>query len=270
MKDINLEEALALLETCPVALLITGAGGEVRGFNRAFALLIDESGVTTLDHVQYDSSLAPLLGRERAVNWIMPDGDVRWFKVETVTLGDTAAISARFYHDITEKLRIRRERDALAAELRELSLRDERLPSLFSQHGILVSLEPLVARSRRYNCPLSVVAMGLNIRNADQPTLAAVATLLKDQTRWADLIGCNNRHDFILVLQESTQDSALLLVNKLGNQLSVRNTALPEPVRASYGITQCQKNDNAASLLERAESALVEARNNRSGTAIAI
>ncbi|MGB5305684.1 MAG: diguanylate cyclase [Gammaproteobacteria bacterium] len=270
MKDINLDEALALLEASPVALLITGAGGEVRGFNRAFALLLDEKGSVSLDHVQHDSSLAPLLGPERAVNWIMPDGDARWLKVERIALGDTTGMSAHFYHDITEKLRIRRERDALAAELRELSLRDERLPSLFSQHGILVSLEPLVARSRRYNCPLSVVVMGINTRNTGQPIRAAVAAVLKNQTRWADLIGCNNQHDFILVLQESTQDSALQLINKLSSQLAVTNTGLPEPVRASYGITQCQKNDNAASLLERAESALVEARSNDSGTAIAI
>jgi len=270
MKDINLDEALALLEVCPVALLITDAGGEVRGFNRAFAFLVDESGITTLDHVQHDSSLITLLGQERAINWIMPDGDARWLKVETVTLDHTAGISARYYHDITEKFRIRRERDALAAELRELSLRDERLPSLFSQHGILVSLEPLVARSRRYNCPLSVVAMGINTRNTGQPNLAAIAAVLKNQTRWADLVGCNNRHDFILVLQESTQDSALQLINKLSRQLSVTNAGLPAPVLASYGITQCQKNDDATSLLERAESALVEARNNQSGTAIAI
>ncbi len=195
-------------------------------------LLVDETGIVSLDHVQHDSSLAPLLGLERAVNWIMPDGDVRWLKVESVVLDNSSGISARFYHDITEKLRIRKERDALAAELRELSLRDERLPSLFSQHGILVSLEPLVARSRRYNCPLSVVAMGIESRNTAQPMLAAVAAVLKNQTRWADLVGCNNRHDFILVLQESTQDSALQLIDKLSSQLSITNS---EPAGTGTG-----------------------------------
>ncbi len=108
MKDINLNEALALLEVSPMALLITGADGEVRGFNRAFALLIDENGIAALDHIQHDSSLAPLLGPERAVNWIMPDGDVRWLKVESIVLDDTTGISVRFYHDITEKLRIQK------------------------------------------------------------------------------------------------------------------------------------------------------------------
>jgi len=48
------------------------------------------------------------------------------------------------------------------------------------------------------------------------------------------------------------------------------NEAAETPVTACYGVTQCQKNDDAASMLERAESALTEARRNDSGTSIAI
>ena len=83
-------------------------------------------------------------------------------------------------------------------------------------------------------------------------------------------MGCNASHDFILVLQETTQDSALILVDKLAAQIDRVNATAATPVSACYGVTQCQKNDDAVSMLERAESALTEARRNDSGTSIAI
>ena len=97
-----------------------------------------------------------------------------------------------------------------------------------------------------------------------------VSYLLKDQTRWADLVGCNHDGEFILILQETTQDSALLLVEKLTAHLKRISEDRGTPIGASYGITQCQKNDDAELILERAEGALAEARNNQSGTAIAV
>jgi GGDEF domain-containing protein len=83
-------------------------------------------------------------------------------------------------------------------------------------------------------------------------------------------VGCNTRHDFILVLQESTRDAALRLVDKLAAEITRMNEAAETPIVACYGVTECQKNDDATAMLERAESALTEARRNDSGTAIAI
>ena len=100
--------------------------------------------------------------------------------------------------------------------------------------------------------------------------LHKLSFLLKDQTRWADLVGCNSARDFILVLQETTRDSALQLVEKLSARLATMSEAAAEPILASYGIAQCEKNDDAASLLERAESALAEARTSESRTSIAM
>ncbi len=42
---------------------------------------------------------------------------------------------------------------------------------------------------------------------------------MKDQTRWADLVGCNDGHDFLLILQDTTRESALRLVEKLSVHL---------------------------------------------------
>ncbi|MEN8107784.1 MAG: GGDEF domain-containing protein [Pseudomonadota bacterium] len=262
LDKLTLDEATALLDASPVATLLTTADGSINGFNTAFAGLLGETADTLTNDL-----LAPLLGQGTVVNWIMPDGDERWLAVECVSLGEC---TARFYTDVTEKLRLKKERDNCSEELRDQSLHDEKLTSILNRRGILVSLEPLVARSRRYNSPLSVVAMGLETGSPHDKALMQVSYLLKDQTRWADLVGCNSDGDFILILQETTQDSALLLVEKLTTHLQRMSEDRDAPVSASYGVTHCQKNDDAETILNRAEAALTEARSNQSGTAIAV
>jgi diguanylate cyclase (GGDEF)-like protein len=273
LNKLTLEEAHILLDTCPLGILLIDNAGQLRGFNAAFAALVGDAALDMTDStadLRNNGLLAPLLGQGTLVNWIMPDGDARWLAVNTISLDDDTSSTARFYQDVTEKLRHKQERDALTDQLREQSLKDAELTSLLSRHGIMVSLEPLVARSRRYNSPLTIVVMGLDNAEIQQRTLVKVSYLLKDQTRWADLVGCTEGHDFILILQETTQDSALQLVNKLSTHLGRISDDQETGVSACYGMTHCQKNDNAESLLERAESALVEARHNDSGIAIAV
>jgi GGDEF domain-containing protein len=273
LNKLTLDEARTLLDACPLGVLLIDDAGQLHGFNAAFAELVGDAALHRTDSttdLRSDALLAPLLGQGTLINWIMPDGDSCWLAVKSVPLDDSAGGMARFYQDVTEKLHHKQERDALTEQLREQSLKDAELTSLLSRHGALVSLEPLVARSRRYNNPLSIVVMGLNNAGTRQRTLMKVSYLLKDQTRWADLVGCTQDHDFILILQETTQDSALLLVNKLSEHLGHIDGDQAGGMSACYGVTQCQKNDNAQSLLERAESALGEAKNNDSGIAIAV
>ncbi len=273
LNKLTLEEAQTLLDACPLGVLLIDNAGHLCGFNAAFAELVGDSvrDMTMPEtDLRNDGLLAPLQGQGTLVNWIMPDGDVRWLAVNTVPLDDNTGGTARFYQDVTEKLRHKQERDALNDKLREQSLKDVDLTSLLSRRGVMVSLEPLVARSRRYNSPLSIVFMGMDNKETNQRTLMKISYLLKDQTRWADLVGCTDAHDFILILQETTQDSALQLINKLREHLGRISGDQEARLSACYGVTHCQKNDNAQSLLERAESALTEARGNDSGIAIAV
>ena len=61
------------------------------------------------------------------ISWIMPDGDTRWLAVEAFGIDGEPGSSAHFYTDVTEKLRLRQERDALASELQSQSLYDASL-----------------------------------------------------------------------------------------------------------------------------------------------
>ncbi len=268
MKDISPNEALQLLDISPQPVLLLENTGAIRTFNQAFRTLVSDDAAGTGDISMDAALLAPLLGTSTVVNWVMPSGDERWLAIEVIEL---PGIQARFYTDITEKLRLRHERDALKKELGEQTLYDLRNSSLLSRRGILISLAPLVARARRYNSPLSIITLSINTtedRTAD--ALSDMTALLRDQTRWADLLGRHTNDTFILVLQETTRDAALLLVEKLAAGVERMNTNEAQPLSACYGITECQKNDNAESILERAEQALVEAGSNETGRAIAL
>jgi len=270
MYDTSLETAHALLDNCPVALLLIAENGDIHGFNPAFRALVGDDTDILQVGAQPDSLIMPLLGPDSLLNWVMPDGDERWLTVDTAAIEDAPGITARFFTDITEKLRLKKECDALRVALDEQAIHDEQFTRLLSRQGIHVSLEPMVSRSRRYNTPLSIITLGVNSAGNRNEMLRKIVQLLSDQTRWADLLGCNASHNFILVLQETTQDSALVLLDKLAAKIARMNETAETPVTACYGVTQCQKNDDAASMLERAESALTEARSNDSGTSIAI
>jgi len=270
MKDLKHPAAQSLLQNCPIALLLITDNGKIQGYNRAFAALLGDAASILKDAAQADGLVAPLLGTGTVVNWIMPDGDERWLAVESCPIDHAPGVTARFYQDITDKLRLKKERDVLQDALKKQALYDEQHPSLLSRYGLQVSLEPLVSRCRRYNSPLSLVCVSIDTDQNRDKAVTKTSYLLKDQTRWADLVGCNANHDFILILQESTQDAALQLVDKLAARITQMNQSAESEIRACFGVTQCQRNDDAESMLERAESALSEARQNSSGTAIAV
>jgi diguanylate cyclase (GGDEF)-like protein len=271
LNSLTLEEAATLLDACPVAILLLDSSGSIRACNRAFASLtgvVSDTAAIEPEELRKEGLLEPLLGSGTLVNWIMPDGDERWLAVESRSLTDTDGGTARFYIDVTEKLRLRKERDRLRAELKQLSFKDESLTSLMNRRGLLHSLEPLVARCRRYDSPLSIIAMGVEVQQEQPKLLVRISYLLRDQTRWADLLGCNDDYDFLLILQETKLESALRLVEKLTVQLKQVSASASSPVSAYYGVTHCQHDDDAETLLERAEAALGEARTQRAGTVI--
>jgi hypothetical protein len=145
LNSLTLEEAAVLLDACPLAILLLDASGRIRACNHAFAGLtgvVPGAGVAEPEALREEGLLEPLLGSATLVNWILPDGDERWLAVETRILAGTPAGTVRFYIDVTEKLRLRKERDGLRTELKLLSLKDETLTSLMNRRGLLHALEP--------------------------------------------------------------------------------------------------------------------------------
>ncbi|MCU7799718.1 MAG: diguanylate cyclase [gamma proteobacterium symbiont of Lucinoma myriamae] len=123
--------------------------------------------------------------------------------------------------------------------------------------GMFQTLSSEVSRSRRYNNPLSIVLMTVDYQscsaameqeNIEQLRLM-ISQLLKDQIRWADIVGHLNEFDFVLLLPETVYESAEVLIRKINDRLC--NMTI-DTQHISYGISQWQKGDDVNMFLNRA------------------
>lgn len=175
------------------------------------------------------------------------------------------------YIDITEEDALRNERTQLAKQL-EAHNTVELISGLLNEHGVIKGLEPLVSRSRRYQNPLSVVTM--EVINLDEikstegqvvadRTIVAVSQLLRDQMRWADLVGRLESEQFIFVLPETGQEAAIALANKLADQLNTLQITVDDnrtiQPTACFGIAAWVKGDDVSHLLKRSAEAASKA-----------
>ncbi len=255
LDSITLPDALQLLETCPTPMLILDREGHVSGGNVALLSLLEGS---LQGHAQ---SLADM-PLEGAMQLRTNQGE-RHFRVSHVSLADGG--EARFFEEVTGEL----ERARLARELQAQTLKDP-LTGLLSQRGLMVALEPQVSRSRRYSNPLSVIVLEASGEGDGEALQLAISQVLKDQVRWADLVGIADSREFILALPETSREDALRLAHKLGEQLEDLRDAADRPAQIAYGVTEWGKQDNAAALLKRACQALKQARSSESEQLIAL
>ncbi len=120
--------------------------------------------------------------------------------------------------------------------------------------SVMRVLQSEVSRSRRYSNPLSIVYLRVcpNRPVADINTvMAAAASRLRDDTRWADNIGRYAPDVFLLVLPETRGGHAAAFIDKL------HSVNLSESGHSwETGLAEWEKGDDATFLIERARSAL--------------
>lgn len=196
--------------------------------------------------------------------------DTRWLKCWHLPLRIDNRIAGEiyFYIDITEYRQIRAERDQLAEDLSRQSMRDS-VTGLPNRRGLLAALEPQVSRSRRYGNPLALIR--LQIDDIDQldgrhgastvdRVMLTIGQLLRDRTRWADLIGCFDAGEFLLVMPETTKGIAVQLAEKFcgwigGLKITVKDDSTITVV-ARCGVTEWMRGDDSAKMLRRTLQAL--------------
>ena len=222
-----------LLDTTPDALLVLDAAGRPQAANAALLQLLD-TGLDGLDagHPLLDPGTDSL-------DYQTPQGRRLSFQVSTAALGDGGR--AVWFRDASEQRR-------LQAELEQQSLTD-RVTGLLNRRGLSVALEPQVSRCRRYDSPLSLVLLELR-GEVDGRVRTRVSRVLKDQLRWADMIGCNEDQRFILALPETRQADAEQLIAKLRERLTAEFA--DASVATAFGVAEWARTDNTATLIERA------------------
>ena len=275
MESLSPAQALAIVDNCPFALLILDQQGAVISYNRSFEQLVGQAQaadlrgnkVTTLNN----HPLRVLLKDEKSICWTDNSNVKHHFEVHNFDLPGENSAQARLFIDIDRQVQLEQAHARLDEELKQQVMTDS-VTGLLNQRGMMLALEPQVARSRRYNSTISVLMMEVHGEQPDDRLLQRVAHLLKDQLRWADLIGCNEQHEFILVLPETTPEAALRLADKLRQRLLAlaEQELAGEHINTCYGVTDWRRNDNATSLLKRAGMALSQARSEQGEHAIAL
>lgn len=268
MKDtLALDQALVLLDNTPDPLLLLDADDRVVGGNAALRALLGAAADDLHGRRAADLAGSPLhallAGHDTFAYLGAGDHHAYFTPVDLRLPPGAVAVRARLLRDVSESEHLRVEREHLQAELEAQALHDP-VTGLLNRRGLMVALEPQVSRSRRYNSPLSLLVMDVYGTQAEDGFLLRVSHILKDQLRWADVIGCGDDRTFIMALPETRRDDALVLTTKLNDCLA-REFPDNQSAWAAYGVVEWQKTDNTNTLLRRAQTALDQARVARDG-----
>ncbi len=163
-----------------------------------------------------------------------------------------------YYVDASQKIQIEKQLLQLESTLTHKMSHDS-VTGMLNHHSMFQTLNSEVSRSRRYNNPLSLVLMDINYQSDSdaqekiEQMRLMISQLLKDQMRWADIVGHLEDFDFVLLLPETVYESAETLIKKLNT--SLKNIAMDvKDIR--YGLSQWQKGDDVTMFVERAVSEL--------------
>ncbi len=257
--------AQTILATCPVSCMILDEQGKITYVNHSFEEIfgIDQSSILGADQscVPRDD-LKDLFSNDSEVVIRETSGATRTFKhsQQKIKINITDGFEIHYFLEQADDV-LRSNNAQLHEELSDLRLGDS-VTGLSTERALMMALESQVSRSRRYNNPLSIVRIFIEF---DEKTMASddsckqcqltVSRLLKDQLRWADVIGQLSSREFVIVLPETDESSSNAMAGKLSENL----VRLDGVESALFGITEWKKGDTAVSMLHRVEEGLTQA-----------
>jgi len=153
-------------------------------------------------------------------------------------------------------------------QLEVLSVTD-RLTGLFNRRKLDEILDEELIRSRRYAINFSVIMIDIdhfkqiNDRHghgAGDNVLKAMARIMHEDTREADSLARYGGEEFVMVCRHQGLAGTLATAEKLREAIAVHDFPVVGQVTASFGAATCHEDDDAASLLARADTALYQAK----------
>jgi diguanylate cyclase len=159
-------------------------------------------------------------------------------------------------------------------EAQEMGMKDP-LTSLNNRRGFDASLAKEVAGARALETALCLVMADLdNFKKINDEfghpvgdeILKLLAAVLGDNVRSRDCVARYGGEEFAIILPETELEDAKRLTERVRSQLESKKLALNDSGRqigkitASFGIAQLRENDDAESLIKRADDKLYEAK----------
>jgi diguanylate cyclase (GGDEF)-like protein len=170
----------------------------------------------------------------------------------------------------TKRLRAQNKALREAQKRIEALSRRDSLTGLANRGWLDTVLVLEVERSRRYGSQLSVVMVDIDHFKmvndsfghlAGDAVLQSTAKALEKSVRLTDLAGRYGGEEFLLILPNTRLDDARVMAERLRGEVEARQvTFREEPVTVSAGVSEWRSGDDRASLVERADAALYEAK----------
>lgn len=190
----------------------------------------------------------------------------RWLQCTAVTppATDPDMYQVKFFQDITELVQLQEENQRLNQQVQELAITDE-LTGLANRQALTRALNSQVARSRRYQNPLTLAVIQLADRDGagaiPDEVILAVSRYLRDRLRWVDMIARWEESQFIIILPETSLQQGHDLMDKM--LASFSELALPAPhttgsLALQFGLAEWRKGQDARLLMKQAFANLAE------------
>lgn len=248
-----------LLQNCPTGVLAMDHQRRVLWTNPALDNLLgihpDTLAGRSAERVERED-LQVLFSDAAHLTVVGVDGEPRHlFRTRVAGESGDRVAELHYFSDQTDRVRLEDELVRTRQHADSLRL-VEPDTGLMSRRALMLVLEPQVARCRRYASPLAAVVLNTEFATDVEARTAAreVSQLLKDQLRWADLVGRDDNGDFLIVLPETDYPSALAIADKLAQALQ-QNTHV---THARFGVVEWVKSDHATGLLQRARKTMLD------------
>jgi len=271
MEQTSLAELANALQQAPLGIILMDADGRIEWHNQTLAEMLDVAPdqLTGKSVTDLSREMAGVLTSPPETILLQQDDDQRWLHCYSQPRDNGGR--ALFYLDITAEQRLRLECERLEDDLKQLTTRDP-VTGLPNRRALLQGLEPLISRSRRYGNPLSLIKLHVELSGPaqshttpyEEEAWLRVGQLLKEEMRWADIIGRYDGADFLLILPETPADATATLAAKICDLIKALELQADDgqaiQVTPYCGLTAWQKGDDANLMLQRISDSIAQAR----------
>jgi len=154
--------------------------------------------------------------------------------------------------------------------LLQLSRKDQ-LTGLYNRAALGELLKAEIERARRYQQLFSVAMMDIDHfkrindrygHDAGDKVLAQIGAILDRNLRQPDMVGRWGGEEFLIMVPNNTAQGAVQLADRIRQYIKkIPETMIPEPISASFGVSQLQPHQGSDQLLYQADMALYQAKN---------
>lgn len=177
-------------------------------------------------------------------------------------LEDRSQVLKRMVKERTQEL------EETNRQMQRLAITDM-LTGLYNRMRTDETLNAEIERQKRYPAPLSLILMDIDHfktvndghgHNKGDEVLIEVSRLLSQRVRRTDCLGRWGGEEFLLICPNTPLESARQLADELRRAVAYQNFGIEVDITLSLGVAQYAAGDSRESLLERADTAMYNAK----------